>query len=202
MFDPAAQSEGDRGSPVAAARRDHPPPNGRTGGRSRQGGELRFRRNGRIRRRPGQKLLFPGDEHPAAGRTSRDRIDYRDRSGRTDDPGGRGRKAVADAKGRYADRMGGGVAGLCGRPVPQLPALDRAAGEIPPADREQRRRHHRSQRHRRAGRRRDLDLLRSDDRQASDPRAVARRGNRGAGDRARIHSTSMASVTTFRSSRR
>ena len=55
----------------------------------------------------------------------------------------------------------------------------------PPA-RELDRRHHRPQRHRRAGRRRDLDLLRSDDRQARDPRAVARRRDRGAGDRARF----------------
>ena len=46
-----------------------------------------------------------------------------------------GEKLVAGAKGRHADRMGGGIAGLCRRPVPQLPALDRAAGEIPAAGR-------------------------------------------------------------------
>ncbi len=102
MFDPAPQSEGDRGSAVAAARRDHPPPDGRTGGRARQSRELRLRRHGRIRRRPGQELLLPGDEHAAAGRASRDRTGHRDRSGRADDPGRRGRKAVADAKGRHA----------------------------------------------------------------------------------------------------
>ena len=186
MLDPAPQSEGDRGSAVAAARRDHPPPDGRAGGRAGEGRELRFRRHRRIRRRPGQELLFPGDEHAAAGRASRDRTDHRHRSGRADDPGRGRREAGAGAEGRHADRMGGGVAGLCRRSVPQLPALDRAAGEIPSAGREQRRRHHRAQRHRRAGRRRDLDLLRSDDRQARDPRAVARRRHRGAGDRARF----------------
>ena len=57
MLDPAPQSEGDRGGAVAAARRDHPPQDGRTGGRARKGRELRFRRHGRIRRRPGQELL-------------------------------------------------------------------------------------------------------------------------------------------------
>ena len=64
-----------------------------------------------------------------------------------------------------------------------LPSIGRLVKYRPPA-RELHRRHHRSQRHRRAGRRRDLDLLRSDDRQAGDPRAVARRRDRGAVDRA------------------
>ena len=47
-----------------------------------------------------------------------------------------GEKLALEAKGRQADRMGGGIAGLCRRSVPQFPALDRAAGEIPPAGRE------------------------------------------------------------------
>ncbi|MGY3409221.1 acetyl/propionyl-CoA carboxylase alpha subunit [Bradyrhizobium sp. GM5.1] len=74
-----------------------------------------------------------------------------------------------------------GVAPLRGGPVPQLPALDRAPGEIPSAGGSEPGRHHRAQRHRRAGGRRDLDPLRSDDRQARHPRAVARRRDRGAG---------------------
>ena len=122
----------------------------------------------------------------AAGRASRDRIDHRHRSGRADDPGGGRREAVAGAKGCHADRMGGGIAGLCRGSVPQFPALDRAAGEIPAAGREQHRRYHGSQRHRRAGRWRDLDLLRSDDRQAGDACVVARGRHRGTGDRARF----------------
>ena len=42
-----------------------------------------------------------------------------------------GQQLGAGAEGRHADRMGGGVAGLCGRPS-ALPALDRAAGEYRP----------------------------------------------------------------------
>ncbi len=91
-----------------------------------------------------------------------------------------GEKLTHCAEGRDADRLGGGVARLCGRSVPQFPALDRPAGEISPAGGRHHRQDHRAQRHRRAGRRRDLDLLRSDDRQARHPRAVARCGHRGA----------------------
>ena len=133
MLDPAPQPEGHRGGAVAAARRDHPPQDGRAGGRARQGRELRFRRHGRIRRRPGQELLLPRDEHAAAGRASRHRTDHRHRPRRADDPRRRRRKTGAGAEGRHADRLGGGIARLCRRSVPQFPALDRAAGEIPSA---------------------------------------------------------------------
>ena len=51
MLDPAPQPEGDRGSALAAARRSNAQEDGRTGGRARQGGAIRFRRHGRIRRR-------------------------------------------------------------------------------------------------------------------------------------------------------
>ena len=74
---------------------------------------------------------------------------------------------------------------LCGGPVSQLPALDRAAGALPAAGRGRAPRRHGAQRHRRHRRRRDFDLLRSDDRQARDPRADARRGDRRAGRCAR-----------------
>ena len=133
MLDPAPQPEGHRGGAVAAARRGHPPQDGRAGRRAGQGGELRFRRHGRVRRRPGQELLLPRDEHAAAGRASGDRARHRHRSGRADDPRRRRREAGARAEGRDADRLGGGIARLCRGPVPQLPAVDRAAGEIPPA---------------------------------------------------------------------
>ena len=113
-----------------------------------------------------------------------------------------GEKLAHRAEGRHADRLGGGIARLCRRPVPQLPALDRAAGEIPSAGGSEPGRHHRAQRHRRAGGRRDLDPLRSDDRQARHPCAVARGRDRGAGDRARLRSMSTASATTSRSCRR
>ena len=64
-----------------------------------------------------------------------------------------------------------------------LPSIGRLVKYRPPAEVSQRR-HHRAQRHRRAGGRRDLDPLRSDDRQARHPCAVARGCDRGAGDRA------------------
>ena len=92
----------------------------------------------------------------------------------------RRREAYLGAKGRHADWLGGGIACLCRRSVPQFPALDRPAGEIPSARRNQPGRHHGPQRHRRAGRRRDIDPLRSDDCQAGDACAVARGRDRGA----------------------
>ena len=51
-------------------------------------------------------------------------------------------------------------------PLPQLPALDRPAGALHPAGRGRRGRLCRAQRRRRARGRRDLDVLRPDDRQA------------------------------------
>ena len=49
-----------------------------------------------------------------------------------------GEKLKLTQKDVTLDRMGGRVARLCGRSIPQLPALDRAAGEIPAAGRERR----------------------------------------------------------------
>src|SRR6516165_4476001 len=43
---------------------------------------------------------------------------------------------------RQAERIGGGIPHLCGRPLPQFPALDRPPGEVSPAGRRQRGRHH------------------------------------------------------------
>ena len=70
MLDPAPQSEGGRGGAVAAARRGDPQGDGRAGGRAREGGRLRQRRHGGVRRRAGPQLLFPRDEHAAPGRAS------------------------------------------------------------------------------------------------------------------------------------
>ena len=83
------------------------------------------------------------------------------------------------------DGIGGRVAHLCGGPLSQLPALDRAPREVSPAGRGHRLRHHRAQRHRRLRGRRNLDLLRSDDRQARHPCRHPRQGDRGAGAGAR-----------------
>ena len=44
-----------------------------------------------------------------------------------------GEKLSHRAEGRHADRLGGGIARLCRGSVPQFPAVDRPAGEIPPA---------------------------------------------------------------------
>ncbi len=86
MLDPAPQSEGDRGGALAAAGRGDAAQDGRAGGRARQGGQLRFRGHRRIRRRAGPQLLFPRNEHPPAGRASRDRAGHRRRPRRADDP--------------------------------------------------------------------------------------------------------------------
>ena len=59
---------------------------GRAGGRAGQGGRLRLRRHRRVRRRPGQELLLPGDEHPSAGGASGDGADHGRGSRRADDP--------------------------------------------------------------------------------------------------------------------
>ena len=49
------------------------------------------RRHGGVRRRPGPQLLFPRNEHAAAGRAPGDRAGHRHRPGGADDPG-RGRR--------------------------------------------------------------------------------------------------------------
>ena len=109
---------------------------GRAGGRAGQGRRLRQRRHGRVRRRAGQELLFPRDEHAAAGRASGDRARHRHRSGRADDPRRGRREARAQAERREAQRLGGREPRLCRGPVPQLPAVDRPADALPAAGRE------------------------------------------------------------------
>ena len=70
---------------------------------------------------------------------------------------------------------------LCRGSVPQLPAVDRPAGEVPRA----RARPGRARRYRRVRGRRDLDVLRSDDRQALHLREDAARRDRPHAPRAR-----------------
>ena len=113
-----------------------------------------------------------------------------------------GEKLRIDAGRREAERLGGREPRLCGGPDPQLPALDRTPREIPPAGRRNEARRHRAQRHRRVRGRRDLDPLRSDDRQARHPRA--RPGWRRSTPRRprSTPSSSTASATTSRSCRR
>ena len=82
-----------------------------------------------------------------------------------------------------------------------LPSIGRLV-QLPAAGRERHRRRHGAQRHRRLRGRRDLDLLRSDDRQARDPCADPRRRDRGAGAARSTPSSSTASATTSRSCRR
>ena len=185
VLDPAPQPEGHRGGAVAAARRGDPAQDGRAGGRAGEGGRLRFGRHGRVRRRPGPVVLLPRDEHAPAGRASGDRDDHRHRPRRGDDPGRGRREAAADAGGCEARRLGGRKPHLRRGSDPQLPALDRAARHLSAAARGRARRRRGSQRHRRLRGRRDLDLLRPDDRQARDACADARGGDRGAGAGAR-----------------
>ena len=77
------------------------------------------------------ELLFPGNEHPSAGRTPGDRIDHRHRPGRTDDPG-RARRKLPVSQDRMVSRAGRSSPGLCRGPVPELSAFHRPAGAIPP----------------------------------------------------------------------
>ncbi len=86
---------------------------------------------------------------------------------------------------REAHRLGGREPRLCRGPDAQLPPLDRAAHHLPAAGGEPGKRRHGAQRHRRVRGRRDLDLVRSDDRQARHPCGHARGRDRRAGRRAR-----------------
>ena len=161
--------------------------------------ELQFGRHGRIRRRAGPRLLFPGNEHPASGRASGDRARHRRRPRRRDDPQRLRRTAAPDASRREARGLGDREPRLRRGSDARLPALDRAARQIPPAGRGNSRGRHGAQRHRRLRGRRDLDPLRSDDRQAGHP---CRRSRRARSRRRRTRSTtssSTASATTFRS---
>ena len=162
MLDPASQPEGRGGGAIAPARRQDTEGDGRAGGRAREGRGLRQRRHGGVRGRAGSELLLPGDEHAAPGGASRHRAGDGHRPGRADDPCGGGREAQDPPGGREAERLGGGDPHLCGRSVPQFPALHRPPHTLSPAPGGHGRGRHGAHRHRRVRGRRDLHVLRSD----------------------------------------
>ncbi len=82
-----------------------------------------------------------------------------------------GEEAAHDAGRCEAQGLGGREPRLCRRSDARLPALDRAPRQIPPAGGSDEARRHGAQRYRGLRGRRDLDPLRSDDRQARHPRA-------------------------------
>ena len=114
---------------------------GRAGGRARQGGELPVGRHGRVRRRQGQELLLPRDEHAAAGRAPGHRVRspgldlveqmIRVAAGET--------LAFAQARHRAA-RLGDRVPHQRRGSGARLPAEHRPAGRVPPAGADARRR--------------------------------------------------------------
>ncbi len=122
---------------------------GRTGRGTGQGGELRFCRHGGVRGRAGPVLFLPRNEHAPAGGASRHRTGHRHRPCGADDPGRRGRGAADQAEGRDAEGLGGREPHLCRGPLPQLPSLHGAAGEVSSARGAIRPRHHGQERHRR-----------------------------------------------------
>ena len=74
MLDPASPPESHRRGALAFHRRSDAQGDGRAGGAARPRGQVPVRRDGRVRRRQGQVVLLPGDEHPAAGRAPGHRV--------------------------------------------------------------------------------------------------------------------------------
>ena len=87
--------------------------------------QLPVRRHGRVCRRQGQELLFPGDEHPTPGRAPGNRVDHRARHRRAHDPGRRRRTAAVHSGGDSPRRLGNRVPDQRRGPIPQLLAFDR-----------------------------------------------------------------------------
>ena len=136
VLDPAPPPEGDRGGALAVPRRRDAQVDGRAGGRARAGRRLPVGGHRRVRRRARPQLLLPRDEHAPAGRAPGDRARHGTRPGRADDPRRGWREARLLAAGDQARRLGDRVPDQRRGPVPQLPAVDRAAGEVHPAARE------------------------------------------------------------------
>ena len=124
MHAAAAAPEGDRGSAVADARCQAA--RGRLRRRAQGGrrGQLCRRRHHRIRLRRQGRVLHR-DEHPPAGRASRDRADHRHRSRRMAVAGRVRRKAAADAGRDQAERPRHRGAGLRGKSAEEFHALGR-----------------------------------------------------------------------------
>ena len=84
----------------------------------------------------GRRVLLPRDEHPHPGRAPRHRDDHGGGPCRGHDPRRRGRAAAVHPGGHPLRRLGARVPYQRGGPVPQLPALDGAAGAVHPAARD------------------------------------------------------------------
>ena len=193
VLDPAPPPEGDRGGAEPVPRRQTTrKAMGEQAVALAKAVNYQSRRHGRVRRRQGPQLLLPGDEHAAAGRASGDRADHRPRPGRADDPRRRRREAAARAGGREAQRLGDRGRIYAEDPFRNfLPSTGRLVRYREPKPGRRR-----ARRHRRLRRRRDLDVLRPDDRQADAPTARPRRRRSTACATRSTPSTSAASRTT------
>ena len=109
-------------------------------------------------------------------------------------------RSCRSSEGREARRLGDRGPRLCRGPAAELPAVDRAARALPAAAARHRGRGTAQARLRRRRGRRDLSLLRPDDRQARHPCAEPARGHRARWAARSTPSPSTASATTFRSS--
>ena len=201
MLDPAPPPEGDRGGAVPFLDDATRKAMGEQAVALAKAVQVPERRHRRVRRRQGPELLLPGDEHPPAGRASGDRADHRPRPGRADDPRRRRREAAARAGGREARTAGRSSAASTPR-TRSATSCRRPAGwcKYPRARSPSPRR---ARRHRRLRGRRDLDVLRSDDRQAL--HATAQTAIDAIDAHARARSTTSMSAacrTTCRSWRR
>ena len=123
---PAPAPEDRRGDPEPRARRPAAAPDGGRGGRGRARGPLRRRGNGGVPARRPAQLLFPRDEHAAAGGAPDHGGDARDRSRAIPDRGGRRRPHPRRLGAPDAARTRHRGAPLRGRPVEFLPR----SGEI------------------------------------------------------------------------
>ncbi len=156
----ASSSEGGRGSTVSGAGRCAACAHGCGGGRGRAQHRLPRCRHGGVPARREWRVLFPRDEHPAAGRTPGDRDDHGARSGGAADSRRRGKGAGnhpgAGAVLGACDRG----AALCRRPGQGFSPGQRPGGAVATGERRWRAR--------RCGYRQrpaDLAVLRSDDRE-------------------------------------
>ena len=199
VLDPAPAPEGDRGGPLPflddATRRAM----GEQAVALAKAVRLPVRRHRRVRRREGQELLLPGDEHPPAGGAPGDRDDHRARPRRADDPRRRRRTTSLHPGADPARGLGARMPHQRRGPVPRLPALHRSPGPLPAAGGRARRG---ARGHGRLRGRRDLHLLRLDDRQAHHPRRNPRPGHRPDARRCSTPSSSAASRRTSPSRRR